>query len=89
MLGLRLENTHVKYSGSQYDADDDKTTRTAYESDSYLNVLPSVLVKYDVMMISRCAPRSPIQLPGLSMPPWHRTLRLSVATTPSLWVIRA
>lgn len=48
MLGLRLENTHVKYSGSQYDADEDKTTRTAYESDSYLNVLPSVLVKYDV-----------------------------------------
>ena len=25
-----------------------KTTRTPYESDSYLNVLPSVLVKYDV-----------------------------------------
>ena len=48
MLGLRLENTHVKYSGSQYDADEDKTTRTTYESDSYLNVLPSVLVKYDV-----------------------------------------
>ena len=48
MLGLRLENTHVKYSGSQFDADEEKTTRTPYESDSYLNVLPSVLVKYDV-----------------------------------------
>ena len=48
MLGLRLENTHVKYSGSQYDAVDDVTTRTPYESDSYLNVLPSVLAKWSV-----------------------------------------
>ncbi|WP_044268598.1 TonB-dependent receptor [Bacteroides timonensis] len=48
MLGLRLENTHVKYSGSQYDAVEKVTTRTPYESDSYLNVLPSVLAKWDV-----------------------------------------
>ena len=48
MLGLRLENTHVKYSGSQYDAVEDVTTRTPYESDSYLNVLPSILLKWDV-----------------------------------------
>ena len=48
MLGLRLENTHVKYSGSQYDAVEDVTTRTPYESDSYLNVLPSVLAKWNV-----------------------------------------
>ena len=48
MLGLRLENTHVKYKGSQYDAVDDVTTRTAYQSDSYLNLLPSVLAKWNV-----------------------------------------
>ena len=48
MFGLRLENTHVKYSGSQYDAVDDKTTRTPYQSDTYLNLLPSVLVKWNV-----------------------------------------
>lgn len=48
MLGLRLENTHVKYSGSQYDAVDDVTTRTPYQSDSYLNLLPSVLAKWNV-----------------------------------------
>ena len=48
MLGLRLENTHVKYSGSQYDTVEDVTTRTPYESDSYLNVLPSVLAKWNV-----------------------------------------
>lgn len=48
MLGLRLENTHVKYSGSQYDAVEDVTTRTPYESDSYLNVLPSLLAKWNV-----------------------------------------
>ena len=48
MLGLRLENTHVKYSGSQYDAVEDVTTRTPYESNSYLNVLPSLLAKWNV-----------------------------------------
>lgn len=47
MLGLRLENTHVRYRGSQYDADADKTTRTGYQSDHYLNVLPSLLVKWE------------------------------------------
>ncbi|MGN0309832.1 MAG: TonB-dependent receptor [Bacteroides sp.] len=48
MAGLRLENTHVKYKGSQYDAVDDVTTRTGYESDSYLNLLPSLLAKWNV-----------------------------------------
>ena len=48
MVGLRLENTHVKYKGSQYDAVDDVTTRTAYQSDSYLNLLPSLLAKWNV-----------------------------------------
>lgn len=48
MVGLRMENTHVKYSGSQYDADADVTTRTPYESDNYVNILPSILAKWDV-----------------------------------------
>ncbi|MDO4163284.1 MAG: TonB-dependent receptor [Bacteroides sp.] len=53
MLGLRLENTHVKYSGSQYTVEDDEdetetVTRTPYQSDNYINVLPSVLAKWDV-----------------------------------------
>lgn len=48
MAGLRLENTHVKYKGSQYDAVDDVTTRTDYQSDSYLNLLPSLLAKWNV-----------------------------------------
>ena len=47
MVGLRLENTHVRYSGSQYDADEDKTSRTGYESDNYINILPSLLVKWE------------------------------------------
>lgn len=47
MLGLRLENTHLKYAGCRFDEDEDVTTRTPYTSDNYLNVLPSVLVKYD------------------------------------------
>ena len=47
MAGVRIENTHVRYSGSQYDAVDDRTTRTPYQSDNYLNVLPSLLLKWE------------------------------------------
>lgn len=54
MAGLRLENTHLKYSGYQYvekDKDNgikESLTPTGDITDSYLNVLPSLLVKYDV-----------------------------------------
>ena len=52
MAGLRLENTHVTYSGYMYDdgkeSDKDESfTKTSERSKSYLNVLPSVLLKYD------------------------------------------
>lgn len=52
MVGLRLENTHVTYSGYIYDdgkeSDKDESfTKTSERSKSYLNVLPSVLLKYD------------------------------------------
>lgn len=46
MAGLRLENTYLKYSGSEYDADKDVTTPTPYNTHRYSNVLPSLLVKY-------------------------------------------
>ena len=53
MAGLRLENTHVTYSGYAYDdgkesGKDESFTKTPEKSQSYINVLPSVLVKYDV-----------------------------------------
>ena len=47
MAGVRLENTHIKYSGINYDANKDELTHTAESKKSYLNVLPSLLVKYD------------------------------------------
>lgn len=52
MAGLRLENTHVTYSGYIYDdgkeSDKDESfTKTSERSKTYLNVLPSVLLKYD------------------------------------------
>ena len=52
MAGLRLENSHVTYSGYIYDdgkeSDKDESfTKTSERSKSYLNVLPSVLLKYD------------------------------------------
>ena len=52
MLGLRLENTHLKYNGRKLtvDANGDVESLqiTPDEKDNYLNVLPAVLVKYDV-----------------------------------------
>ncbi len=52
MAGLRLENTHVTYSGYAYDdgdmsGQDESYSKTPEQSQSYLNVLPSVLLKYD------------------------------------------
>ncbi len=52
MAGLRLENTHVTYNGYIYDDGDqsgaDESLRpTGEEGKSYLNVLPSVLLKWD------------------------------------------
>ncbi|MBP1615992.1 MAG: cirA 5 [Bacteroidetes bacterium] len=46
MAGLRLENTRLEYTGRDYDATEDVTTKTAESKDSYLNVLPSLLMKY-------------------------------------------
>ena len=48
MAGVRLENTHISYTGRQYDDDTDMTTRTDRKTNSYINVLPSVLVKWNV-----------------------------------------
>lgn len=52
MLGLRLENTHLKYNGRKLIVDADGNVEslqvTPDEKDNYLNVLPSILMKYDV-----------------------------------------
>ncbi len=47
MAGLRLENTHVTYSGFEYDGNNDLLTPTGKSSKRYLNVLPSLLAKYN------------------------------------------
>ncbi len=46
MAGLRVENTYLEYSGSKYDVDNDKTTTTPTENNSYTNLLPSLMFKY-------------------------------------------
>ena len=52
MGGLRLENTHLKYNGRKLtlndDGDPESLTVTPDIKDSYLNILPSVLLKYNV-----------------------------------------
>jgi len=52
-VGVRLENTHLKYRGKKLEipakgeGGDPTLTDTPEITDSYLNVLPSVLLKYD------------------------------------------
>ncbi len=48
MAGVRIENTYVSYSGYSYNADEDLALPTGHKKDSYTNVLPSLLVKYNV-----------------------------------------
>lgn len=47
MAGVRMENTHVTYSGFRYDGNENTLTPTGEQSKHYLNVLPAFLVKYN------------------------------------------
>ena len=48
MAGLRLEHTSLRYTGRNYDDETDQTTKTDRMTNSYVNFLPSLLVKWDV-----------------------------------------
>ena len=48
MAGLRMEHTSLRYTGRNYDDETDKTTKTGRMTNSYVNFLPSILVKWDV-----------------------------------------
>lgn len=47
IAGVRIENTSQKYQGNQYDADEDENTLSEIVSDSYINILPGLHLKYD------------------------------------------
>jgi len=47
IAGVRFENTRQKYQGNQYDADEEENTLSDIVSDSYVNVLPGVHIKYN------------------------------------------
>jgi TonB-dependent receptor len=47
IAGLRFENTSQEYQGNQYDADEDENTLTDKVSESYINILPGLHLKYD------------------------------------------
>lgn len=47
IAGVRIENTSQEYQGNQYDADEDENTLTDKVSDSYVNILPGLHLKYD------------------------------------------
>lgn len=52
MVGLRLENTHLKYNGRKLtlndDGDPESLTITPNVKDNYLNLLPAILLKYNI-----------------------------------------
>ena len=48
MSGLRIENTNLAYTGRTYDADEDITSKTERRHNSYINFLPSLLMKWNV-----------------------------------------
>ena len=48
MTGLRIENTNLAYTGRTYDADEDLTSKTDRQRNSYINFLPSLLAKWNV-----------------------------------------
>ena len=48
VLGLRVENTNLKYTGRTYDADEDVVSKTKEMKNNYVNLLPSLLLKWDV-----------------------------------------
>ena len=48
MAGVRIENTYIKYKGTTYNADDKIAEPTGERKDHYTNVLPSLLLKYNV-----------------------------------------
>lgn len=47
VAGLRLENTAINYTGRKYDDQTDVVSKTDPASSSYLNFLPSMLVKWE------------------------------------------
>lgn len=48
MGGLRLENTALHYTGRIYDDETNTVSKTAPESSSYINFLPSLILKWDI-----------------------------------------
>ena len=48
MTGLRIENTSLSYTGRTYDDETDQTSKTARETNSYINFLPSLLMKWSI-----------------------------------------
>ncbi len=47
MVGARAEHTSVEYSGFAWDVDEDTLDESGKSSKSYMNILPSVMLKYD------------------------------------------
>ena len=58
MTGLRIENTNLAYTGRTYDADEDLTSKTDRQRNSYINFLPSLLVCFVTLAVEQWASSS-------------------------------
>lgn len=47
IVGVRIENTSIKYSGFEFDEDNEEAKPTAETSKKYTNILPGAHLKYD------------------------------------------
>lgn len=48
IIGLRLENTNITYSGYSFDEDEEKASPISDVKKNYLNILPGLHLKYDL-----------------------------------------
>jgi len=48
IAGIRIENTSLESQGYSYNADDDELSKTAVATDSYTNILPNLMLKYNL-----------------------------------------
>lgn len=48
MGGLRVENTALRYTGTKYDDETNSVSPTGAETSSYINFLPSLILKWEI-----------------------------------------
>ena len=67
MGGLRVENTDLRYVGRVYDDEKDEVHKTSPATSTYVNFLPSLLLKWEIKRILCLGPATTSRFPDLSI----------------------